>query len=370
MREGWTYKRLGEVCEVEYGTRVVKQRDGGNVFPVYGGGGATFKMDVYNRENRVVVSRFAMSSKCTRMVKGKFYLNDSGLTLKSNSNSLLQIYLDTCILALNDKIYTLGRGVAQKNLKVDDLLRLSIPIPTHERQQSIVAELDKINELIGLKKSQLSDLDSLAQSIFYEMFGDPVENEKGWEVKKLGTIAECKNGLNFSKNEFGFSCKFLGVSDFQDNRTIYSNSLSEIHLTENISEEYMLQTGDIVFVRSNGSKELVGRNVLIKVDEPTTFSGFCIRCRLANDDCDTDYLSYLLKAPSMRPIITNSGRGCNISNLNQTILSTLPIISPPLPLQQSFAVRIAAIEQQKQRISTSIKDLETLLSSRMQYWFD
>ena len=72
----------------------------------------------------------------------------------------------------------------------------------------------------------------------------------------------------------------------------------------------------------------------------------------------------------MRPIITNSGRGCNISNLNQKILSGLPIIHPSLDLQKSFASRISAIENQKKQLSQSISDLETLLASRLQHWFN
>jgi len=65
-----------------------------------------------------------------------------------------------------------------------------VPIPNCTTQLSIVSELDKLNELIQIKKEQLKDYDALAQSIFYEMFGDPVENEKGWEVKKLMEVEE------------------------------------------------------------------------------------------------------------------------------------------------------------------------------------
>ena len=74
------------------------------------------------------------------------------------------------------------------NIKFSDISKVNLPLPQKSTQLSIVAELDKINELIQLKKQQLKDYDQLAQSIFYEMFGDPVENEKGWEVKKLGEL--------------------------------------------------------------------------------------------------------------------------------------------------------------------------------------
>lgn len=193
MREGWEYKKLGDSCVIEYGTRVVQKKDGGTIYPVYGGGGETFRMDKYNRENCLVVARFAMSRTCVRYVTGKFFLNDSGLSINAGKE-LLQSYLNHHILHLNDDIYNLGKGAAQRNLDVNSFRNLIIPVPPLSTQLSIVSELDKINELIRLKKEQLKDYDNLAQSIFYEMFGDPVANEKGWEVKHIGDFGTCIAG--------------------------------------------------------------------------------------------------------------------------------------------------------------------------------
>lgn len=81
MNSRWFTDTIDSLCNVEYGTRVVQKKDGGSIYPVYGGGGATFAMDTYNREDRLTIARFAMSAQCTRFVKGKFFLNDSGLTL-------------------------------------------------------------------------------------------------------------------------------------------------------------------------------------------------------------------------------------------------------------------------------------------------
>ena len=263
-----------------------------------------------------------------------------------------------------------NNGSSQPNLSAKSVASFIIPLPTLSTQLAIVSELDKINELIRLKKEQLKDFDNLAQSLFYEMFGDPVENEKGWEAKKLGEIGEFKNGLNFSKDENGHSIKFLGVSDFQNKKSIASDQLDCISLSECVQEDYLLKTGDIVFVRSNGKKELIGRSVKMYITEPTTYSGFCIRCRITDEKVDKDYIAILLKTPIIRQFMTNSGRGCNISNLNQKILNSIPTILPPLPLQRLFAQRIEQIEREKSEVQKSIQDLETLLASRMQYWFE
>ena len=100
-----TYGTIEELCHIEYGTRVVKKNVKGNDYPVYGGGGESFRINKFNRNNRLVISRFGMSLKCTRFVEGKFFLNDSGLTLSPKNKNLSQEYLDKLILSLNNKIY-------------------------------------------------------------------------------------------------------------------------------------------------------------------------------------------------------------------------------------------------------------------------
>ena len=97
MREGWEYKTIEKCTSIEYGTRVVQKRDGGTIYPVYGGGGETFRMDRYNREDCLIIARFAMSPRCVRYVAGKFFLNDSGLSVKSKEE-LEQAYLNYHLL--------------------------------------------------------------------------------------------------------------------------------------------------------------------------------------------------------------------------------------------------------------------------------
>ena len=147
---------IDELCNVEYGTRVVRKKDAGTIYPVYGGGGETFFLDSFNRENRVVVARFAMSEKCTRRVSGKFALNDSGLTLSpKDSSGLRQDFLDYVVLGMNDEIYAAARGTAQKNLDVPAFRQMEISFPiSSERQQKIVETLDRVFAEIELLRSQ------------------------------------------------------------------------------------------------------------------------------------------------------------------------------------------------------------------------
>lgn len=168
------------------------------------------------------------------------------------------------------------------------------------------------------------------------MFGDPVDNPRGWETKGLLELGKCKNGMNFSAGESGVNVHCLGVGDFKDYSEICDTSvLPKISLNKMPPEEVMLQDGDIVFVRSNGNKMLVGRCLVIfPGDIPTTYSGFCIRFRKEAECVDTTYLVQLLKADSTRSKM--AGRGANIQNLNQQILGALQIPIPPIELQQEF----------------------------------
>ena len=155
---------ISELCNVEYGTRVTRKKDGGNIYPVYGGGGETFFINKKKRKNRIVIARFAMSKKCTRFIKGDFFLNDSGLTLSPKTKELSQNYLDSIIPALNDSIYNMGKGTAQRNLDMRQfrLLKISYPASLSEQQSIVVklevafAEIDKIKkfEEIKIKKNK------------------------------------------------------------------------------------------------------------------------------------------------------------------------------------------------------------------------
>lgn len=394
MRKGWEYKKLGEVATFINGDRGKNYPSAKDFVesgvPFINAGHLNNGIISYDKMNYITINKYNSlgSGKiikndilfCLRGSLGKYAIvaEDSMGAIASSlviirpfqnaDNRFIAYFLSSA--KIKEYIAKNNNGSSQPNLSAKSVASFIISLPPLSSQLAIVSELDKINELIRLKKEQLKDFDNLAQSLFYEMFGDPVENEMGWEVKMLGEIGEFKNGLNFSKDENGHSIKFLGVSDFQNKKSIASDQLAYISLSERVQEDYLLKTGDIVFVRSNGKKELIGRSVKMYITEPTTYSGFCIRCRITDEKVDKDYIAILLKTPIIRQFMTNSGRGCNISNLNQKVLNSIPTILPPLSLQHLFAQRIEQIEREKSEVQKSIQDLETLLASRMQYWFE
>ena len=369
MKQGWEIKKLGEVCSINYGTRVVQKKDGGTIFPVYGGGGATFRMDKYNREDCLVVSRFAMSSQCVRYVVGKFFLNDSGLTIETNSPKLKQSFLDKHIIAYNDKIYSLGKGAAQRNLDIKALKEVSINYPSIVEQEKIVAELDCLSGIIEKKKQQLKELDNLAQSIFYEMFGDPVENDKGLDIQTLGDVAVSVNYGTSSPAREGGEFKYLRMNNLTYSGYLDLSDVKSIDANESEREKYSVQRGDILFNRTN-SKELVGKTALFTLDEEMIIAGYIIRIRVDKSFVLPLYVVRYMNTPFMKSYFANLCKGAvNQANINSKELKNIPLPIPSLSLQEDFASKIEVIEKQKELIAQSIKEAETLFNSRMDYYF-
>ena len=121
-----------------------------------------------------------------------------------------------------------------------------------------------------------------------------------WETVRLGDIADFSNGLNFDKSAYSNGIKLIGVSNFGNRFSPDFSDLSEVS-AEVVREADLLQEGDIVFVRSNGNKELVGRCMLIaEAAEPVTYSGFVIRCRIHNPQkYDPVFFTYHFKDNSL-----------------------------------------------------------------------
>lgn len=368
MKKDWTYKKLGEVCDINYGTRVVQKKDGGSIYPVYGGGGATFRMDTYNREDCLVVARFAMSPKCTRIVKGKFFLNDSGLTLDAHEE-LYQDYLNWHIISLNDEIYQTAKGAAQKNLDVKAFTSLKIAIPPLSIQRSIVAELDLLHSVISKKKEQLCELDNLAQSLFYQMFGD-IHNKMHLvdvvplkDVFSLITDGTHQTPIYTDDKINGF--KFLSAKDVVSGVIDWSRTKyipKELH--EELHKRLSPRRNDILLCK-NGT---TGICALVETDEV-----FDIYVSLAllrpKDGILPIYLVYAINNPSTKEQFNSSLKGVGVPNLHLGEIKKAKIPLPPLSLQQSFAAKVSAIEAQKHAITLSIKETEALLAQRMDTYF-
>lgn len=390
MRKDWEYKKLKDICSFVGDGDWIESKDQSNAglrLIQTGNIGNGIFHDKAEKAKYISESTFIELS-CTEIFHGDCLLSRlpdpigrSCILPQLNERAITAV--DCTILRFTNKIYptffvyyTLSTpyaisiiskttGSTRKRISRKNLEGILIPIPPKPTQLAIVAELDKINELIQLKKEQLKDYDQLAQSIFYEMFGDPVENEKGWEVKKLGEVCETSSGGTPSKTH----------TEYYENGTIpwlRSGEVSQGYIYD--AEIYISELG-----LNKSSAKIFPKDTVLIAMYGATVGEVGILCNpmctnqaicgiLPNDLYNSEFLRYVLLSHKDKYLsLASGGAQPNISQ--QIIKSTLiPFIDKPL--QQQFAARIEAIERQKQQVSETIKDLETLLASRMQYWFD
>ena len=245
-----------------------------------------------------------------------------------------------------------------------------IPIPPKSTQLAIVSELDKINELIRLKKEQLKDYDNLAQSIFYEMFGDPVENEKGWEVKKIGDLAIVKTGpfgsMLHKEDYITDGIPLVNPVHMKDFKIVPDKEFTISKEKACDLENYMLQNNDVVFARRGD----IGRCAIVSKTEHGYLCGTGSLFVRFTEDIESVFIMYIVRSESFSKHLVSKAKGATMLNINSNTIADLEILLPPLPLQHLFAQRIEQIEHQKSEVAKAITDLETLLASRMQYWFE
>lgn len=268
------------------------------------------------------------------------------------------------------KLENEARGIAQKGVYLKQLSSLSVPIPPKSTQLAIVAELDKLNEMIRLKKQQLEDYDQLAQSIFYEMFGDPVENEKGWEVKKLGEVCiDITDGDHMPPPKASKGIPFITISNI-NKETRELNFENTFFVSEeyynNLKDNRKARLGDLLYTVTGS----YGIPVTVETNIPFCFQRHIALIRPKQNVLSTKYLCFWVLCENVKSMADRAATGIAQKTVGLNTIRNFKVILPPLPLQQQFAARIEAIEQQKQQVKDAIKDLETLLASRMQYWFD
>lgn len=240
------------------------------------------------------------------------------------------------------------------------------PCPQTQDQNTVISELDKINELIDVKRSQLADLDLLAQALFYETFGDPITNSKGWEISKVAEILETGSGGTPSKSvdEYWNSEEIPWIgSNMCQNKILYKTDgrfISRLGL-ENSSAK--LLEPDTILIALVGAT--IGKVALIKI--PTSTNQNIGYIKPHKNIINPIFLFYTIQG--LYSLFLEIGNG-KFKMANLSFIRNLPIILPPISLQNEFAIKIEAIEEQKKCIDSSLADLQTLLASRMDYWFN
>jgi len=376
MKQGWEKKRLDDACEVEYGTRVVQKRDGGKIYPVYGGGGATFFMDTFNREDCLVVARFAMSAQCTRFVQGKFFLNDSGLTVRpKNEKELLPDFLNLQILFLNDHIYSLSRGTAQRNLDVPAFRNIKIAFPKslHE-QQRIVSILDTAFTAIAKAKANAEQNLRNAKELFESYLEGVFEKKgEGWEEEKVKGIGNAQTGTTprtSEKDNYGDFIPFIKPADVDFSGTgdirYHNEGLSEIGLKKGRK----MDSGSILMVCIGATIGKVG------IAERDVSCNQQINSLTPKKDFEPKFIYYAMTTKEFQEKVKLEGKGAQatLPIINKSKWEDLTISFPVSKKdQQAIVRRLDALRAETQRLEAvyaqKLADLEELKKSILQKAF-
>ena len=301
-------------------------------------------------------------------------MNTSTIRFKPVDKECLNIrYFMYFLKSYNFKaqLYRLITGIAQLNFGPLHLKQMNIPIPPREEQERIVAELDCLSGVIEKKKQQLKELDALAQSIFYQMFGDPITNEKGWKVKKLEELCDIINGFAFPSSDFAecnpikaIKITNVGVNEFISD----DSSLPEEY---NNMEGCKVHTGDIVIALTRTIISTGVKRAIVPNEYNESLVNQRVAAILANDRIvSRRFLYSFLGTDFVRQYILQKATALMQPNLSIRDLRDMPTIYPPLTLQQEFADKIEAIEKQKELIKKSISETDTLFNARMDYYFN
>ena len=250
-----------------------------------------------------------------------------------------------------------------------------IPLPPLSEQKRIVAVLDQafaaLDRARAHAEANLSDAKLLKKRGADQLLSRIAANSP---TRLLVELAEFRNGLNFSRHSDGDTVKVAGVGDFQRNFWLPVESLKTISIEGRLSEMDRLRAGDILTVRSNGNKDLIGRVMLVgETEEDLSFSGFVIRIRVSSAAINPEYLCHFMKSKSAVAHLLAGGGGANISNLNQGILSSLPVSVPSAEKQREFVSSMnnlnAKIELLVEQAEAKLTDLANLRQSLLQKAF-
>lgn len=387
MKQGWEIKKLGDVCLIERG---------GSPRPI-----KAFLTDAENGINWIKIGDASENSKYITSTKEKIIPEGmkksrfvhKGDFLLSNSMSFGRPYIlavDGCIhdgwLVIHDNdnrfdksylYYYLGSpniynefkrlavGGVVSNLNSELVRNVKVSIPPIAEQERIVGELDCLSVIIAAKRAQLRELDTLAQSIFYTMFGDPITNDKGWQTKKLGDVCDTTSGGTPSKKH----------AEYYENGTIPWLRSGEIDKTFISSTELCITEQG---VKNSSAKWFPINTVVIAMYGATVGQVGVLKAAMTtnqaicgifpNDIFAPVYLYYFLR--SMKTEFIKLSSGGAQPNISQSIIRDTIVSCPPILMQQQFAEKIEQIETQKLLIKQSIINLEQLFNSRMYYYFE
>lgn len=381
MKHGWEIKKLGDICETSSGGTPSKSHseyyEGGNIPWLRSGEisqGYIYETELYITEeglkkssakifptDTVVIAMYGATVGQVGVLKMEMSTNQAVCGIYPTP-MLSPLFLVYYLKAKKAYFLSLAAGGAQPNISQNIIKNTPIPIPPLAEQEKIVAELDCLSGIIEKKKQQLKEYDALAQSIFYEMFGNPIDNEKGWTRERLGNIGEIIAGSTPSTTDetnWGGEVNWVTPAEL-DVQLYYGETIRKI--TEKASKSLILMPIGTVLLSSRAP---IGKIAITTVP-------MCCNQGFKNIICGNRVNNIFLYYYLMLTMddIQALGRGATFKEVSKKSICDYKIFVPPVSLQQEFASKIEAIEKQKELIKQSITETEELFNSRMDYYFN
>lgn len=389
-KRDWTYKKLSEVChpkkDIKRASKHYKSDDYISYIDIssidnknnvitettrYAFCDAPSRAQQIVCSDDVIISMVRPNLKNIAMVReGSNLVASSGFCVLRSRPAVNPSFLFSFVKSTRFTNYLISRvsGANYPAVRESDILNFSIPLPSMEEQEAIVAELDEINEVIAALQQQVADLDTLAQSTFYDMFGDPVTNPNGWDVKKLGSLCTIERGGSprpikdfITEAEDGIN--WIKIGDAKEG-SIFIDSTAEKIKPEGMKKSRFVRKGD--FILSNSMS--FGRPYILRVDG-CIHDGWLV-IRDDNHIFDKYFLFYFLSSQNVYKEFKRLAVGGVVNNLNSSMVRALNVFVPPITTQQEFANKVEAIESAKVELSAQITEMQNLLASRMDYFFD
>lgn len=264
-------------------------------------------------------------------------------------------YLD--FVASNMKV------VAQPNINAKQYGAIELFVPNIDAQKDVVSSLDKLSQLIFLRKKQLQRLDDLVKSHFFEMFGDPSNNPKGYPVRSVSTMAEYWNGLTYKPEDVSNEgTVVLRSSNIQNMQLDFTDT---VRVNCKIGDKKFVRDNDILMCSRNGSAKLVGKVALIHgLDEPMSFGAFMMLIR-------SEYYPYLMmyfQLPAFRSQIT-TGATTTINQITSNMMNKVMLPIPDKATMNEFAAFVSQVDKSKLLVQQGLNKLEQMKQSLMQKYF-
>ena len=237
-------------------------------------------------------------------------------------------------------------GATMKHITKKDFDNVLVPFPPLNKQQEIAATLDKLQSIITHRRTQLEKLDLLVKARFVEMFGEPILNEKGWNMVTIGDIVtEVKYGTSKPAVEGG-KYPYLRMNNLTYDGHLDLTNLKMIDIPDSEIEKCIVHRGDVLFNRTN-SIELVGKTCVFDKDEDMVIAGYIIRVRLKSIMLPI-VLSYFMNTDALKKKLRNMAKGAvNQANINAQEFKSINIYLPPIELQTQFADFVKQVDKSR-----------------------